>query len=76
MFAELAGFPPTLVFVGGDEVLLDDALELTARLARASASVELHAVAGMQHVWPLLFPQLDESIRAVETIAAFVRRLG
>jgi monoterpene epsilon-lactone hydrolase len=76
VFAELAGFPPTLVFVGGNEVLLDDALELTARLARAGASVELRAVAGMQHVWPLMYPQLDESIRAFETIADFVRRLA
>ena len=72
VFGELGGFPPTLVFAGGDEVLLDDALGFAAALARAGATVETHVVAGMQHVWPTLFPDLPETGAAIGTIARFV----
>jgi acetyl esterase/lipase len=71
-FADVARFPPVLVFAGGDEVLLDDALQFASRLAKAGVSVELHAVRGMQHVWPTLFPDLPESARALDAMGRFV----
>jgi len=72
---ELADLAPTLVFAGGEEVLLDDALALVGALARAKVSVEAHLVAGMQHVWPTLFPDLPESAAALQAVARFVGRL-
>ena len=74
IFADVAGWPPTQIFAGGEEVLLDDALGLTAALARAGVSVEAHVVAGMQHVWPTLFPDLAESALALEEMGRFVAR--
>jgi acetyl esterase/lipase len=77
VFAEVADWPPTQLFAGGEEVLLDDALALTGALARAGVSVEAHVVAGMQHVWPTLFPDLAESSAALGEMARFVaRRVG
>jgi monoterpene epsilon-lactone hydrolase len=76
VFADLAGLPPTLVFASEDEVLLDDGLALSAALARAGVTVYAHFVAGMQHVWPTLFPDLHESAVALNTTAEFIRDLG
>jgi monoterpene epsilon-lactone hydrolase len=72
LFADLGGFPPTLVFAGGAETLLGDGLSLATRLAEAGVSVEAHFPAGMQHVWPTLFPDLPESKAALAAIVRFV----
>ena len=74
LFADVADWPPTQLFAGGEEVLLDDALALSVALARAGVSVEAHVVAGMQHVWPTLFPDLAESATALEAMGRFVAR--
>ena len=71
--ADLRGFPRTLVFVSGDEVLLGDGLRLTERLIDAGCEVELRAVPGVQHVWPTLYPDLAESAAALSDIAHFLR---
>lgn len=75
LFAELAGFPPTQIFAGGDEVLLGDSVAFAARLAEAGVTVESHVVAGMQHVWPTVFPDLPESVAAMEAMARFADRV-
>jgi monoterpene epsilon-lactone hydrolase len=75
VLADLEGFPPTLLFVGSQEVLLDDALLLAGALSRAGSTVALHSVAGMQHVWPTIWPELPESRTALHLLAAFVADL-
>ena len=72
VFADLAGFPPALLFAGGDEVLLADGIELASRIARRGSTVEAHLVAGMQHVWPTMQADLPESERALAAMARFV----
>jgi acetyl esterase/lipase len=73
-FADLAGLPPTIVLVGTEEVLLDDACGFAHALGAAGVRTELHVVAGMQHVWPVLFPERDESRLAIDDITRFVQR--
>ena len=75
VFADLDGFPPALVFAGGEEVLLADAVGFASRLAMAGGAVELHVVDGMQHVWPTIFPDLPESELALAAMGRFVRRV-
>jgi len=75
LLADLTGLPPTLVFVGSAEVLLDDSLELTRALAAAHVPVDLHVEADQQHTYPTIFPALEESRRALATIAAYTRRI-
>ena len=76
LLADLAGLPPVLLFAGGAEALLGDATAFAERLASTHVTVEAHLVATMQHVWPVLFPDLPESRAALDAMAAFMRRLG
>ncbi|MGE0880708.1 MAG: alpha/beta hydrolase fold domain-containing protein [Acidimicrobiia bacterium] len=73
LLAPASIWPPTLVFAGGDEVLLDDSVGLIGVLASGGITVEAHLVAGMQHVWPTLFPDLPESSAALDACSRFVR---
>ncbi len=72
LFGDLSGFPPSLVFGGGDEVLLADAVEFTARLVLAGVTVESHFVAGMQHVWVTVESDLPEQGAAFADVVRFV----
>jgi len=74
LLADLAGFPPVLIFASGAESLLGDASAFAEGIALAGGTVEAHLVAGMQHVWPTLFPDLPESGAALEAMARFVRQ--
>ena len=76
LFADLKGFPPTLVFVGSEEVLLDDSLSLERALAQAGATVNVQVVDGMHHVWPTLYPELPESEAALRQLGDFVARIA
>ncbi|HQV58706.1 MAG TPA: alpha/beta hydrolase [Ilumatobacteraceae bacterium] len=76
LFADHAGFPPVQIFVGGEEVLLDDSLALVNSIASAGVSVEAHVAAGMQHVWMTLFADLPESQQALAAMAAFIQRVA
>jgi epsilon-lactone hydrolase len=73
LLADLSGFPKTLIFAGGAETLLGDGLSLNTALVTAGASVEAHFPAGMQHVWPTLFPDLPESIDAMAAMTRFIK---
>jgi epsilon-lactone hydrolase len=73
--ADLGGLPPTLLFAAIDEVLLDDAVSLAAGLVHAGVAVQAHFVAGVQHVWPTVFPDRPESTAAVAAVATFVAAL-
>lgn len=69
LHARLDGLPPTLVHVGGAELLLEDSLQLAERLATAGVHVELRAFPGMPHVfpaYPTLTPECDQSLSAIE----------
>jgi epsilon-lactone hydrolase len=73
LHADLTGLPPVQLFVGGHEILLDEDLALANALAQAGVTVELHVAAGAQHVWPMMFPDLPDSQRALRAIATFAR---
>lgn len=76
LFADHAGFPAVQIFVGGEEVLLDDSLTMISSLAAAGVNVEAHIVAGMQHVWMTIFPDLPESQQALDAMATFIARVS
>ncbi len=65
LFADLKGFPPTLIHVGSEEVLLDDAKRLTAALQAAGAQVTLRVFEGYWHDFQLqagLVPMANDSL--------------
>jgi len=71
-FADVAGFPPTQLFAGGAETLLDDSLEFAARVARAGGAVELVVAPDQQHVYPYLAPDSDAGRAAYAAIVRFL----
>ena len=73
LYADLAGFPPTLLYVGGHEVLLDDALRFVDRARAAGSDASAGVFPGLWHVFPA-FPGLPESRDAIAELGAFVRR--
>lgn len=67
--AELADFPPLLVFAGGAEMLLGDSLALADRAQEAGADLELVVEPEMVHVWPAIVEWEPASSRAFDTVA-------
>lgn len=77
LFADLSGLPPLLIHVGSDEVLLDDATQLAARVRATGGEAELEVWPDMIHVWHWFLPWLDEAQAAVDGIGRFIRaRVG
>ena len=74
LYAPLHGLPPTLIQVGDDEVLRDDAVRLAAGMTRAGSPVTLDVWKGMWHVWQLYAAYMPEGQRAIDQIGAFLQR--
>jgi len=72
-YADPAGLPPTLIQVGSDEILRDDARHMAERLRTAGCEVELEIWPRMPHGWHLFAPLIPEAHQAIERIGAFVR---
>lgn len=75
ILGDLSSFPPTLLFAAGDEVLLGDSLALADRLVDAGARLQFVVEPGLQHVWPVLWPELAQSARALSIITSFLDSL-
>ena len=68
---EFSGFPPALVFVGGDEILLDDSILLKDKYDEAGAQCELVIEEGLWHVYVLF--AVPEAQRALDKINDFLK---
>lgn len=73
LFADLGGFPPLLVHVGSDEVLLDDSTFLARRAADAGVDVTLRVFDGLWHVFQAQAGMIDEADESVREIGNFIR---
>jgi monoterpene epsilon-lactone hydrolase len=74
LFGDPAGLPPTLIHVGSDEILHDDAARMAERMRDAGCRVELDVWRRMPHVWHLFAPVLPEAREAITRIGIFVER--
>ncbi|PRY44771.1 alpha/beta hydrolase [Umezawaea tangerina] len=72
--ADLTGFPPTLLQVGGNEVLLDDSTRMAARAVAAGVDVVLDVTADVPHVFQFFAGVLDEADQALDRAALFLRQ--
>lgn len=73
VYADYHGFPPLLIQVGSEEILLDDA-RIVADKARADGvDVTLRIWDGMWHVWPALGDMIPENKVTFEEVGEFVR---
>jgi epsilon-lactone hydrolase len=73
VYASLVGLPPLLIQAGSDEVLLDDAIRLAARVASDDVAVTLDVVPGVPHVFQAFAAILDEGEAALTRAGAFLR---
>lgn len=77
LYADLRGFPPVYVQVGGYEALLGDSQNLAEALRKADVDVKLDVFPEMQHVFQFLAGVAPEADDAIQKIAAWVRpKLG
>ena len=72
LFGALRGMPPSLLFVGGDEILLDDSRRLHKRLQEAGCRSRLIVAPERWHAYVLY--HLSENQEDFETINAFLNR--
>jgi acetyl esterase/lipase len=71
--ADLKGFPPLLIHVGTDEMLLDDSKRLADRAKQAGVDVNLYIYDQMWHAWHLFYRLMPEAKNAVKEIGSFIR---
>jgi len=74
LFADLRGFPPTLIQVGSAETLLDDSVRFARAAGLADVNVTLEVWPHMIHAWPMWNAKLADGRRALEHVGAFIRR--
>jgi epsilon-lactone hydrolase len=73
LYADLRGLPPTLIQVGSDETLLDDASRFATAAGATDVPVTLEIWPHMIHAWHLWNAHLDAGRRALASAAAFIR---
>ena len=74
LYGDPTGLPPTLIHVGSDEILRDDATRMAKRMRAAGCAVELEIWPRMPHVWHLFASVMPEARRAIARIGFFVAR--
>jgi len=75
LFGTVEGFPPTLIQVGSDEALFDDAARFADKLRAAARPVAFQEWIAMIHVWPMFAGQLEEGQWTYAQAGTWVRRL-
>ena len=73
LFADLRGFPPTLIQVGSAEGLLADATRFAAAAGSADVDVTLEIWPHMIHAWPMWNARLEPGRRALASAGEFIR---
>jgi monoterpene epsilon-lactone hydrolase len=73
VYADFHDFPPLLIQVGSEEIMLDDALRVAEKAKAAGVGVTLKVWLGMWHVWHATGTWLPESREALAEIGQFVR---
>jgi monoterpene epsilon-lactone hydrolase len=74
LFADLHGFPPTLIQVGSAETLLDDATRFAEAAGAADVPVTLQVWPHMIHAWMMWNAKLADGRKALEQAGEFMRR--
>jgi len=75
LYGNPAGLPPTLIHVGSDEILRDDAVRMAENLRAAHCQVQIEVWPRMPHGWHLYAPVLPEARTAIARIGAFTDRV-
>ncbi len=74
LYGDPSGLPPTLLQVGGDEILRDDSVRMAERMRAAGCDVTLEVWPRMPHVWHAFAPIMPEATRAIARVGAFIQQ--
>ena len=74
LFGDPSGLPPTLIHVGSDEILRDDAVRMAEKMRAAGCDVEIDVWPRMPHAWHLYARIVPEGRLAIDRIGAFLRK--
>jgi acetyl esterase/lipase len=74
LYGDLAGLPPLMIYVGGDEILRDDSVQFAERAKAAGVDVTLRIGEHMCHCYPVLAPMFPEATKAMNEICGFIRK--
>jgi acetyl esterase/lipase len=72
LFADLTGFPPVLLQVGSNEIILSDSVQFAEKAKSAGVDITLEVWDGMQHEWQYAASWLPEGRDALAHIGKFV----
>lgn len=72
-FGDFKNFPPMMIQVGGDEVLLSDSLQVADNARSAGVRLRISVYEGMFHVFQMGMDLIPESREAWEEAAEFLR---
>jgi acetyl esterase/lipase len=74
LYADFTGFPPFIVHVGGDELLLDDSIRLAERASAARCEATIEVWPEMQHVFQMAAGNVPESDASVRALGAWLSK--
>src|SRR5262249_34144650 len=74
LYGDASGLPPTLIHVGSDEILRDDATRMAEKLKAAGCDVEIEVWPRMPHAWHLYARIIPEGRRALARIGTFLQQ--
>ena len=74
LYGDTRGLPPTLIQVGSDEIMRDDATRMAAKLKDAGCTIALEIWPRMPHVWHAFAPIMPEARHAIARIGEFIRQ--
>ena len=75
LFGDFTGFPPMLIQVGTDEMLLSDSEEVAAKAKSAGVRVRFTKYEGMFHVFQLTGTMMEESRHAWAEVKRFFEEI-
>jgi epsilon-lactone hydrolase len=76
-YADLTGFPPSFVTVGGDESLRDAVTDFADRARKADVDVTLEVAPGLQHVYQWAAGRSPEADQSIARVGAWLQtKLG
>lgn len=71
LYGDFTGFPPVLIHVGTNEVLLDDSRNLALEMDKQGVDVDIDIYEGMWHVWHMY--DVPEARAAINKMVWFIQ---
>lgn len=72
VYGDFTEFPPMLIHVGTEEILLDDSVMLAEKAKESNVDVKIKIWEGMWHVWHLMGNVVPEGKEAIEEVCEFI----